>query len=102
MRPCGYLPGFLYPEDTIRSVLDAKVHGRAFPKCAPRQNGQYWWKGLKYQCLRFGLEVDFHCFIAEARRTHRMYTGFCLKYRATPVAGQPPYLRFALTQVRSP
>lgn len=102
MRPVGYLPGFLYPENEILTTLKAKLAGKPYPKTIPRQAGQYWWKGFQYQAAVQGKTSDLSQFLSRARRNCRMYTGRSLNYRVVPVSHQSPYLRFALTRVRDP
>ena len=102
MRPVGYLPGFLYPENEILTTLQEKLSGRPYPKTILRQAGQYWWKGLHYQAAVRGIGYELSLFLSRARRNFWMYTGRSLNYRVVLLSEQSPYLRFALTRVRDP
>jgi hypothetical protein len=53
LRPDLFYRGFRYSVWTILTSLMAKIAGGCWLPSLPRQNQQYWYKGLKLQSARF-------------------------------------------------
>ena len=52
LRPDYFYPRFRYSLWTIFSSLMTKIVHHRFMPCLPRQNQQYWYKGLLFQAQR--------------------------------------------------
>jgi hypothetical protein len=52
LRPDLFYPGFRYSLWTILSSLMTRIVHHRFMSCLPRQNQQYWYKGLLLQAQR--------------------------------------------------
>ena len=52
LRPDLFYPGFRYSLWTILSSLVTRIVHHRFMPCLPRQNQQYWYKGLLLQAQR--------------------------------------------------
>ncbi len=52
LRPDVFVKGFQYSLWTILCSLIARILFHRFIPCVPRQNQQYWYKGLRFQASR--------------------------------------------------
>ena len=52
LRPDLFYRGFRYSLSTILSSLMTRITDHRWLSFLPRQNQQYWYKGLRFQCLR--------------------------------------------------